>query len=232
MPFAFWPTWPAVSPAWLNFLDFASTKADGTWLFRGHADTSWVLRPVIGRLATQAAYRLADEKILFEEFVFEARRYLDEADFTDLEWLALAKHHGLPTRLLDWSGNPLVAAFFATHDEESASDAQILALRVPLSWRARDVELFPPPESEPMIVEVPPRIARLTKQEGCFSFHPDPQSVFDPAGGSYDFAAFFVPASEKAEFRRLLHVFGIDRQKVFHDLNALSATLSWRYQQR
>src|ERR1700716_2946864 len=68
MPFAFWPAAPVVSQAWLDFLDFASVRADGTWLFRGHGDAAFDLIPAIGRQPSAAAYRRADEKILFEDF--------------------------------------------------------------------------------------------------------------------------------------------------------------------
>lgn len=230
MAFAFKATSPVVPRSWLDFLDFASTKADGTWLFRGHGDAAWPLRPAIGRLSP---YRLADEKILFDDFVLEARRYLDAADFSDLEWLAVAQHHGLPTRLLDWSTNPLVAAWFATEDDKNTSDAEILAIRVPFHERKRTIDVFGLPVAlDPAIVEVSPRVARITAQQGCFTLHSDPQAIWAPSVQSYAFASFAVLGAEKVDFRRLLHIFGYDARRIYVDIDALSKTLAWRFRQR
>jgi hypothetical protein len=232
MTFAFWPASPVVPRAWLDFLDFASVRADGTWLFRGHADSGFDLVPAIGRQPSVAAYRLADEKILFEDFVREAQRYLDADGLTEIEWLAVACHHGLPTRLLDWSTNPMLAAWYATEDESISSEAKILALRVPFVQRLKTVQLFGPPAGDPVIVDVSPRAARITAQQGCFSLHPDPQAAWLPSPPAYDFVEFFVPGPEKADFRRLLHIFGYDPQRIHGDMGALGKTLAWRYRQR
>lgn len=164
--------------------------------------------------------------------MLEAKRTLDADGFTELEWLAIAKHHGLPTRLLAWSANPLMAAWFAAGEDSIASDAKILALRVPFIRRLKTVQVFGCLEDDPLIVEISPRIARFTAQESCFSLHPDPQTPWLPSPPVYDVAAFPVPGTEKAEFRRLLHIFGYDAQRIFGDRDALGKTLAWRYRER
>jgi len=235
MAFAFRATSPRAPLVWQDFLDFASTKADGTWLFRGHGDASWKLRPAIGRPSpgSPAAYRFADEENLFEDFVREAKRFLDAVDFSPLDWLSVAQHHGLPTRLLDWSTNPLVAAWFATGDEGMTADAEVLAIRVPFVRRLRTVQIFSfSLAAGPVFVEVSPRVARITAQQGCFSLHPDPQLDWRPVANPYGLAKFLIPSAEKEDFRRLLHIFGYDSNRLMADLDALARTMNWRFRQR
>jgi hypothetical protein len=114
------------TPTWDTFLRTVSTRTNGTWLFRGQAAKKWPLSPSAGRdqCVGSAGYRRADEYNLVKDFIREAKRYV-ESGFSELEWLALAQHHGLPTRLLDWSTNPLVAAWFACEKEENTDDSVV-----------------------------------------------------------------------------------------------------------
>ena len=71
--------------------------------------------------------------------IFERKSHLflnDVPRGDELEWLALMQHHGAPTRLLDFTWSPYVAAFFAL--ERAGSDAAIWALNLPLLWRLHD----------------------------------------------------------------------------------------------
>ncbi len=90
--------------------------------YRGHADKTWELQPaVLRKWFTKRAKKresiasnkvLAVERIVNDEFRRNSASLFPlGARLTDLYFAA--QHHGMPTRLLDWTANPLVALFFA-----------------------------------------------------------------------------------------------------------------------
>lgn len=86
-------------------------------LWRGHANSDWLLKAEVFRsMPNQTLY---DETSLLGYFTAYARtRHQHCPEKDDLfAWLLLARHYGLPTRMMDWSTSPLVALYFAINDE-------------------------------------------------------------------------------------------------------------------
>jgi hypothetical protein len=81
-------------------------------IFRGQAD-EWDLLPRLFRAGQKPQEFEAIEDKLLAEFKARSPYLLPSTPSDKLDWLSLAQHHGLPTRLLDWSSNPLIALFFA-----------------------------------------------------------------------------------------------------------------------
>jgi hypothetical protein len=107
-----------VAESWTDLNDhlFADTwdaeigRFRSRFAYRGMASSAYDLTTSLRRLG--GAYH-ALEAHLLRNFVKYARR-TQVPDTSPWHWLALAQHHGLPTRMLDWTFSPYVALHFAT----------------------------------------------------------------------------------------------------------------------
>lgn len=94
--------------ALLERLRGARSNNASRW-YRGQSNEEWDLTP---RLARDKGH-LADEVPMLHRFQQRAAARSHFRPSSTWEWLCLAQHYGLPTRLMDWTESPLVALFFA-----------------------------------------------------------------------------------------------------------------------
>ena len=96
-----------------------------TVLYRGLGAASFDLRPKVGRLqpSGNSAKKTVNESLMLELFRRQSTDRLIIPVTDDWELLAIAQHHGLATRLLDWTRNPLVALYFAVCKEYETRDS-------------------------------------------------------------------------------------------------------------
>ncbi|MCC7014945.1 MAG: FRG domain-containing protein [Planctomycetes bacterium] len=126
------PRWTDFKAAFAAELFSDGLFRRGRYLFRGHADASWRLESTFDRAfknhSKAVRLTIANKLIAhFRQFLEEQRLALDVLD-NEQRLLALGQHFGLPTRLLDWSESPYVAAFFAFHNTAlwGASDSNVV----------------------------------------------------------------------------------------------------------
>lgn len=100
-------------------------------IYRGSARSSRSLVTSLDRLGGQLHEKRGLESHILRNYARQSRPHVDAAA-DDWELLFSAQHHGVPTRLLDWTYSPLVAAHFATAVSTAAEDRVVWRL----DWRA------------------------------------------------------------------------------------------------
>ena len=125
-----------------------------TWVFRGQKDSCWGLASSLERAGDlhgiAPATRAATEAMMIREFSRRLHHYAGYDTTAKDELLALMQHHGAPTRLVDFTYSPYIAAYFAFERAQSrpresvavwAVNTDILAKRIYRSWQEGPVYL-------------------------------------------------------------------------------------------
>jgi len=104
----------ATLPEFGNEVDrLLALNSEARW-YRGIGDTGYELRPSLFRHPDIATLKpLELERSLIVRFRQRSIPFLAQRINDDWELLFLMQHHGVPTRLLDWTENPYVALYFA-----------------------------------------------------------------------------------------------------------------------
>ena len=234
---------------WSEFMGWIDAHATARWVYRGLGDSAFALTPGVGRAA---GYSPARERTILEIFERRAAEFTDTQRFNAWDLLALAQHHGVPTRLLDWTTNPLVAAFFAVssgpgpgrHGPPGAtadghkSDARVVA------WQVTPGGIVDPAVDTTgttvndvfALTDIKfrmPRVltTRITSQGGVFSVHPRPDVPWvEPLAQAAH--VFDISGPVRAYFQRRLFYLGVDDQRIMGGLDGLGRRLAWQYQAR
>lgn len=105
--------------SWESFLKLIADTPYTHWAFRGEQHAEWPLYSALSRYlqtfqVNPRAWPEQEQRIL-RIFKRKAHQYLPQPPHIDddFQWLALMQHHGAPTRLIDFTWSPYVAAFFA-----------------------------------------------------------------------------------------------------------------------
>lgn len=195
------------------------------YVFRGHAQASWDLLPKAGR----TEFYRPDHGDLgrFHAWGRSAVAYTSLSE-SYLEQLALAQHHGLATRLLDWSMNPLVACYFACSDHAD-KDGAVWMYEMGGDGFLTDENTRDTLKERQGVFGYRPKAAfpRVINQRGVFSVHCDAAHPIDVREsevikGYPNLIRLDIPSALKVEILIHLGDYGIDRSYLFPDLDGLS----------
>jgi hypothetical protein len=202
--------------------------------YRGQSRAEWGLIP--------GEYRVPDVNAdeIRSEFQLKARPLLREAQQTEWEWYFLMQHHGLPTRLLDWTTGALLGLYFALREGVGEYDAAIWILD---PWALNQAHLGKPelllcsePKAQaylprlfsrrpglpeyPIAIVPPYNSDRITVQRGTFTVHGSERRGLEDLFESR-FAKVVVPKGSALKIKRGLRGGGIGEFTVFPDLDGL-----------
>lgn len=241
--------------------DPVTRRRRDTGVYRGVADAGWPFLTSLDRLGGTAPAHSKEglEEHILRNFIRYSRPHVASLPINEWELLVAAQHHGLPTRLLDWSYSPLVAAHFATTEHPVDVDRVIWRL----DWKMMH-HVFGFPELALLIQDLdtlfakdghftpwklfsgeyerrdfaclidPPSLdARIVAQSAAFTLCSDKTQSFDSFliqhGLVGALTKIVIPAREVQRIRDQLDLVGISERHLFPDLDGVAAEMRRYY---
>lgn len=219
----------------------AAEKAgnDVDFLFRGQRRDLFLL-PKLARVKLRGEI-INIENLIIDEFRRASLPLSEFQPVDDWDLLALAQHHGLPTRLLDWTYSALSALFFTVKDppfkneEGELEDGVVWVLAPSIEDFRTDTEEFGPLSNKITKIFRPKIISRrISAQGGAFTVHKinkDGRVVkFEKhANFKKKLLKINVPQNCFSKIRHRLNMLGVNSSTQFPDIDGLCKHLQWRY---
>lgn len=223
-------------------------KYNSDAIFRGVSHLSYNLLPKVGRdkcvnnFNRNNVYGMLDdyEQSILIEFRKYAQPFVEKLPQSEWEWWAIAQHHGLPTRFLDWTKNPLVAAYFAVEDCNPDEDCVVYATNSSQFNSFINFSDYPNPlEINEVFLYYPPHInQRIIAQSGLFTVHNQPTLPLDKTekpstkitkkrGEKYEVDQLLITKDVKAEFKKVLSIYGLNKSTIYPGLDGIAGHLEW-----
>ncbi len=201
-------------------LDLAIDDISRGALCRGVSNGEHNLRPSLFRHSDLTDINIREQHLMWL-FKTSGKALLHKYPESELEWLVLAQHHGLPTRLLDWSLSPLVACFFAVQSL-SNNDGAIYIYDPQTFMNEDNIKLNTLNEIIPFI---PSHTSpRVTAQSGMFTIHPTNCMDLDKS----NVKKLVIPTDKKRKFLERLVKYGVHHGTIFPDLDGLSKYIKYQ----
>jgi hypothetical protein len=229
-----------------HFLDVLLKDYDSDdTVFRGQRIDE-PLEPRLSRLARRGRLRLSPsgpetvldiEALMIRDLKRCAHPHLEVYPEDDWDWLALAQHHGMATRLLDWTTNPLAALWFAV--ERPAKDNMRGVVWVFLA-EVQDFllldEAISPFEIKRTKFFKPKAVSsRISAQGALFSAH-----WFNKTSKAFaaldriksyqpKLAKFLIRPQKFHELRRELDRCGVNSASMYPGIDGICKNIEWQY---
>jgi hypothetical protein len=245
-----------------EYVEYVETKCPETTdeefvLFRGQRQeyeeglvpgiARWQPRKGLVSVTEEGEYLRAIEKEIFRQFRKKSLPFLEREPETTLDWLTVAQHHNVPTRLLDWSCNALAALWFVIDGvptkgkDGKLQHGVVYILKTSYSdYKSPsdfpedgDFDLF---SYDKFFLYEPPSITRrVFVQSGYFTFHPyskrEPHYLALDRDADYKnrLSKLIIAPECFSKIRTTLDRLGINRFSIYQSLDVLGDHLRWYY---